>query len=49
MLISRGYARSLPDEIPDDNRFVPKLYRAATIVKEIHELLHMEDKRGKDQ
>jgi CheY-like chemotaxis protein len=40
LLISSGYARPQPDEIPDDGRFVPKPYYAATIVKQIHELVH---------
>jgi CheY-like chemotaxis protein len=42
LLISSGYARPLPDEIPDDGRFVPKPYRAATIVSEIQELVQMD-------
>jgi CheY-like chemotaxis protein len=41
LLISSGYAQPQPDEIPDHRRFVPKLYRAATIVRQIHELIHM--------
>lgn len=39
-LISSGYARAHPDEIPDAGRFVPKPYHAATIVRQIHELVH---------
>jgi len=39
LLISSGYARPGPDEIPDDGRFVPKPYRADTIVRHIHELV----------
>lgn len=41
LLISWGYARPRPDEIPDHGRFVPKPSHAATIVREIHELVHM--------
>lgn len=42
LLISSGYARPQPDEIPEDGRFVPKPYRAATIVSEIQELVQMD-------
>ena len=41
LLISSGYAQPQPDEIPDHGRFVPKPYRGATIVRQIHELIHM--------
>ncbi|GEO16583.1 response regulator [Microvirga aerophila] len=41
LLISSGYARPKADEIPDDGRFVPKPYRAATIASQIHELVRM--------
>ncbi|WP_457093911.1 hypothetical protein [Microvirga sp. P5_D2] len=41
-MISSGYARPQPDEIPEDGRFVPKPYRAATIVSEIQELVQMD-------
>jgi two-component system, response regulator PdtaR len=44
LLISSGYARPQPDEIPNDGRFVPKPYRAATIVRQIHELMHLADR-----
>jgi two-component system, response regulator PdtaR len=40
LLISSGYARPHPDEIPDHGRFIPKPYRAATLVGQIYELLH---------
>ena len=40
LLISSGYARPQPDEIPDDGRFVPNPYYPATIVRQIHELVH---------
>jgi hypothetical protein len=36
LLISWGYARPRPDEIPDHGRFVPKPYHAAPIVREIY-------------
>lgn len=39
LLISSGYARPAPDEIPDDGRFVPKPYHAATLVRQIQELV----------
>jgi CheY-like chemotaxis protein len=41
LLISSGYAQPQSDEIPDHGRFVPKPYRGATIVRQIHELIHM--------
>jgi two-component system, response regulator PdtaR len=44
LLISSGYARPQPDEIPDAGRFVPKPYRAATIIRQIHELVHLADR-----
>ncbi|SCY92730.1 Response regulator receiver domain-containing protein [Microvirga guangxiensis] len=44
LLISSGYAQPAPDEIPDAGRFVPKPYRAATIVRQIHELVHMTER-----
>jgi hypothetical protein len=40
LLISSGYARPHPDEIPDHGRFIPKLYGAATLVRQIYERLH---------
>jgi len=40
LLISSGYARPQPEEIPDDGSFVPKPYHAATIVTQINELVH---------
>src|SRR6478736_5887017 len=44
LLISSGYARPGPDEIPDAGRFVPKPYHAATVVRQIHELVHMAER-----
>jgi len=41
LLISSGYARPHPGEIPDHDQFVPKPYGAATLVRHIHEMLHM--------
>lgn len=41
LLISSGDAQPQSDEIPDHGRFVPKPYRGATIVRQIHELIHM--------
>jgi CheY-like chemotaxis protein len=45
LLISSGYARPREDEIPDDGRFVPKPYRASTLVSHIQELVDTSDKR----
>lgn len=39
LLISSGYARPRPDEIPDDGRFVPKPYRAAAVIRHICEMM----------
>jgi two-component system, response regulator PdtaR len=39
LLISSGYARPHPDEIPDHGDFVPKPYRAATVVGHICEMM----------
>ena len=39
LLISSGYARPHPDEIPDHGHFVPKPYRAATVVGQIHQMM----------
>ena len=39
LLISSGYARPHPDEIPDHGRFVPKPYRSATLVRHITEMM----------
>src|ERR671920_1388092 len=39
LLISSGYARPQPDEIPDHGHFVPKPYRAATVVRHIVEMM----------
>lgn len=47
LLISSGYARPGPDEIPDDGRFVPKPYCAATLVKHVHELVDAVERREK--
>ncbi|MBM1173858.1 response regulator [Microvirga arabica] len=43
ILISLGYARPEPHEIPDDGRFLPKPYHAATLVRHIHELVGAEE------
>jgi len=45
LLISSGYARPALDEIPDDGRFMPKPYRAATLVRHVHELVGAEEQR----
>jgi two-component system, response regulator PdtaR len=39
VLISSGYARPHPDEIPDNSHFVPKPYRGATLVRHIAEMM----------
>ncbi|WP_457092596.1 response regulator [Microvirga sp. P5_D2] len=39
LLISSGYARPHPDEIPDYGQFMPKPYGAATLVRHIHDLM----------
>jgi CheY-like chemotaxis protein len=39
LLISSGYARPHPDEIPDHGHFVPKPYIGATLVRHIHEMM----------
>jgi CheY-like chemotaxis protein len=39
VLISSGYARPHPDEIPDHGHFVPKPYGPATLVRHIHDLI----------
>jgi CheY-like chemotaxis protein len=39
LLISSGYARPHPDEIPDHGRFVPKPYRGETLVRHITEMM----------
>jgi two-component system, response regulator PdtaR len=39
LLISSGYARPHPDQIPDHGHFVPKPYRAAVVVRHICEML----------
>ena len=41
LLISSGYARPHPDEIPDHGHFVPKPYIGATLVRHIHEMMQM--------
>jgi two-component system, response regulator PdtaR len=38
LLISSGYARPHPDEIPDRGQFLPKPYHAAILVGHIHDL-----------
>ena len=39
LLISSGYARPHPDEIPDHGHFVPKPYRGDTLVQHIAEMM----------
>lgn len=39
LLISSGYARPHPDEIPDHGHFLPKPYRGATLVRQIVEMM----------
>jgi two-component system, response regulator PdtaR len=39
LLISSGYAHPHPDEIPDNDHFVPKPYRGATLVRHITEMM----------
>ena len=39
LLISSGYARPRPDEIPDHGQFLPKPYRGATLVRHIMEMM----------
>jgi len=39
LLISSGYARPHPDEIPDHGHFVPKPYIGATLVRHISEMM----------
>jgi DNA-binding NtrC family response regulator len=41
LLISSGYPRPHPDEIPDHGRFVPKPYIGATLVRHITEMMQM--------
>ncbi len=39
LLISSGYARPHPDEIPDHGHFVPKPYRGTTLVHHIVQMM----------
>jgi CheY-like chemotaxis protein len=39
LLISSGYARPHPGEIPEHGRFMPKPYRGATLVRHITEMM----------
>lgn len=39
LLISSGYACPRPEDIPDHGHFVPKPYRAATLVRHITEMM----------
>ena len=41
LLISSGYARPHPDEVPDHGHFVPKPCIGATLVRHIHEMMQM--------
>lgn len=43
ILISSGYAQPRQNEIPDDGRFMPKPYHAATLVRHVHELVGTEE------
>jgi two-component system, response regulator PdtaR len=45
LLISSGYARPHPDEIPDHGHFVPKPYIGATLVRHINEMMHTPEAR----
>jgi CheY-like chemotaxis protein len=44
LLISSGYARPRPEEIPDHGHFMPKPYCGATLVRHIMEM--MQTQRG---
>ncbi|WP_262027293.1 response regulator [Microvirga sp. Mcv34] len=39
LLLSSAYHKPLPEEIPDDGRFVPKPYSSEDVVKHIRELV----------
>jgi CheY-like chemotaxis protein len=39
LLISSGYARPHPDEIPDHGHFMPKPYHGPTLVRHITEMM----------
>jgi two-component system, response regulator PdtaR len=39
LLISSGYARPGPNELPDHGRFIPKPYHPETIVRQIHDMI----------
>jgi two-component system, response regulator PdtaR len=39
LLVSSGYARPHPDEIPDHGQFVPKPYIGATLVRHITDMM----------
>jgi CheY-like chemotaxis protein len=39
LLISSGYARPDPAEIPDHGRFIPKPYHSETVVRQIHDMI----------
>ncbi|EIM24953.1 response regulator [Microvirga lotononidis] len=39
LLISSAYHKPLPEQIPDDGRFVPKPYSSEDVVKHIRELV----------
>jgi len=41
LLISSGHARPHPDEIPDHGQFIPKPYRPVTLIRHIHDMMHM--------
>lgn len=44
LLISSGYARPDPDDIPDHGHFMPKPYRGATLVRHITEMMQAQRK-----
>src|SRR3712207_1550934 len=41
LLISSGYLRPRPDEIPDHGRFSPKPYSPATLVRHIRDMMQV--------
>ena len=41
LLVSSGHARPHPDEIPDHGQFIPKPYRPTTLVRQIHDMMHV--------
>jgi two-component system, response regulator PdtaR len=39
LLISSGYARPSPEDMPDHGRFIPKPYHPANVVRQIHDMI----------